>query len=163
MNTQQHTLNTTEHNSQNYNMIKEQLVQVIFTNITSLNGENTEEDLNMLISEKIAEDKLNTTEVVDATSLKGCISNRIQSELDLENIEPNGAWLYKDNTSEEWMFDRYDTIADAVRAAINMINATIICDAHVIPYDKLDADTAYYVDDRTDSVRIVELNKKATA
>lgn len=34
---------------------KEQLIKVIFASITELNGDDTEEELNMIISERIAE------------------------------------------------------------------------------------------------------------
>jgi hypothetical protein len=153
------TTKTTKHNITQNNTVKEQLVQVIFTNIITVNGENTEEDLNMLISERIASDKIKNTEIVNKNSLKGCVRTRKHKDVDLDELEPNGVWVYKDATSDDWMFDRYDTVADAVRAAINTIGATIICNGDIIVYDTIDKKTAYYVDSYTDMIKIVNLKK----
>lgn len=145
--------------SKNYETIKEQLVQVIYTNIAELNGEETEEDLNMIISERIAEDRLTHTIIDNKDSIHGYIESTKVGVVDSEDIEPNGAWIYRDETHNDWMLQRYDTIADAIRSAVKLINAMVLCDAMVIDYDTIDNDTAYYIDKRTDSVKVVELNK----
>lgn len=136
--------------------VREQLIQVIFAEITLLNGDNTEEDLNMVISRTIADEKLKNTKLVTNKSL---IAEQLESEVDIEKIEPKNAWIYSEGTTESWLFDKFDTIADAVRAAVKMINTKVICEGKIVTYDTLSDTEAYYIDNRDGKVKLVNLNK----
>lgn len=129
---------------------KEQLIKVIFASITELNGDDTEEELNMIISERIAEQDIQEMK-------KNIIAQKLESEIDIENKEMNGAYVYSYESMSNWMFKKFETIADAVREAVTMINAIVICDGDVITYDVLDDGQAYYIDNRVEKAKIVRL------
>jgi hypothetical protein len=64
-------------------------------------------------------------------------------------------FVYCNNSLVDWTFERFDTIADAVKKAVNYFNAYIICDGEVINYDALNDTTAYYY--AGDKMKIVKL------
>lgn len=129
--------------------VREWLEQILFEEITVLNGENTEEDLNMEIARELMNDKI---EKVDALVMK-----TFETEMDNNEVKPNGAWLYAGGLVDELIFERYDTIASAIKAAVSLINAKIICDGNIVTYDILNDNEAYYVDDTVGKVKIVSL------
>lgn len=140
--------------------IRQQLITVIYTSIAELNGEDTEEDLNMMISEKIADDKLNNAQLVTDGYIRGSKFEPMCDILNVDKIEPNGVWIYKDNTIDEWVLKRYDTVTEAVREAVGMIDAKIICNGKIIEYDTIDEGMAYYLDSKTEDVKLVTLEKQ---
>lgn len=111
-------------------------------------------DFDMIISDSIAREKASKSRIIDNTLIKGCMLNRAK---DQENIEINGAWVYRDETVASWIFKKYDTIADAIRHAIKEINTIVICDGNIVEFDRLNENQAYYVDNRTNEVKVVEL------
>lgn len=133
--------------------MRKQIETVLLAEITKLNGETTEEALNMVIMESILEERLKEVKV----NREALIQERLDSEIDNENTETNGVYVYNADSLESLIFDKYDTIADAVRAAIKMINATILCDGNIVNYDTIDNSTAYYIDERVNKVKIVNL------
>ena len=133
---------------------REQYEQVLFSEITHLNGDNTEEALNLMITQTIIEERIKEAELKDRNALVEAI---FDSKLTDENVEPNGVYLYNGSSIENLLFERFDTIADAVRAGVKQINAKIIKDGDIITYDSLDSDTAYYVDDKKEKVMLVDL------
>lgn len=135
------------------NELKLQFETVLLARITELNGEITEEGLNMAILESILEDKINEANL-DRESL---VVERLDSEMDNEQVEKNGVYVYNAYDEMGLLFNKHSTIADAIREAISMINALVICNGEVIEYDTLDNDTAYYIDDRIGKVKIVNL------
>lgn len=127
---------------------------VLLAEITELNGDITEEALNMAILESILEDRIKEIESSDKESL---VKERLNSEIDTENTEANGAYVYNAHGENGLVFNKHETIADAVREAVKMINSSIICDGVVMPFDIIDNKTAYYIDDRINKVKIVNL------
>lgn len=132
------------------NTLKKQLRQAIFSKANSLNGDNTEEELNMDISAIIADNALVHSLILDGTIEESDINGNY-------DIEPKGAWLYIDRSLDDWEFKKYNTIADAVRDAIKIIDAKIICDGSIVPYDAIDDSKAYYVDNRVNKIKMVEV------
>lgn len=129
--------------------VREEIEQLLFAEVTLLNGDNTEEDLNMEISKILADDIIENMNVVADTF--------DVVEDDGENV-PNGAYVYTSGSLTEMKFDRYSTVADAVRHAVRLIDAKIICDGQVVTYDSLDDDIAYYIDTRSNKAKLVSLN-----
>ena len=130
--------------------LEEQLLQVIYVSVTRLNGLETEEELNMLISETIARENLEEIK-------KNLIAEQLDSELDTEQILSNGAYIYSYKSLSDWEFKRVDTIADAVREAVKLIDATILYNGNVITYDTINSESAYYIDNDAGKVKIVQL------
>lgn len=128
--------------------LRENLVQVVLANVTRLNEENTEGELLMRISKELVEDKLKEGHLV---------VQALATENDTEQLVENGAYVYVEGTEENWNFDKYDTIADAVRAAVKLINAQVLYNGRVITYDTLNDDVAYYIDDEASKVKMVRM------
>lgn len=133
--------------------LREQFETVVLAEITDLNGEITEEGLNMAIMESIIEERVKAAQL-DREKL---VEERLISEDDNGKIEKNGVYVYNAYSEVGLLFDKYDTIADAVREAVKTINATILCDGEIIEYDALDAETAYYIDNRVGKVMLVNI------
>jgi hypothetical protein len=126
-----------------------ELEQILLVEITMLNGDNTEEDLNMAIAKEIMRDKLQQSE--------SFIIERLDSEVDTADIKANGVYVYVGGLIEELFFERFDTVADAIKTAVNKIDAKIICDGNIITYDILSDTEAYYIDEEVGKVKLVEL------
>lgn len=132
--------------------LERQLLQLIFVRVTALNGEETEADLNLVISENIMRDNLNDF------IKNNLVVETLKGEPDLEEkIIDNGVFVYNYKSLINWSFNKYNTIADAVRAAIKTLNATIICNGKVITYDILDDESAYYIDTDDNKMKIVTI------
>lgn len=136
--------------------VKQQLQAAVLSIITQLNGDNTEKELNIMIAQEIVEEKIVRARIVENTLL-GCKTDTYIKEKDIEKIEPNGAWVYKEDSLEDWTFKRHETIADAVREAIQMINSQVICNGETIVFDTLNEKEAYYLDNKENKAKIVEL------
>lgn len=121
-------------------LIKNTIMQIIFAEITVLNGDNTEEALNMLISEQIVED----------------ISKGKTSELNKETTI-DGAWVHTNNSLEDWVFERYDTVEEAIKHAVKMVNAKIISNGKLVMYDTLNDKEAYYLDNSENKLKVVAI------
>lgn len=130
--------------------LEKQLVQVIYARVTLLNGRDTEEDLNMIISEKIAHEAL-TSEARDL------IVETLHSERDKEEMTSKGVFVYTYGSITDFHFSRHNTIADAVREAVKLLDATILYNGDVITYDVIDDKSAYYVDENAKKVKVVTL------
>ena len=125
----------------------------VLAELAEVNGDITEEELNMVIMENIIEDRINEL----LKNRENLVKERLYSTIDTEKTEENGAYVYNAHGELGLVFDKYDTIADAVRNAVNMINAKVICNGEVITYDTIDSNTAFYVDNRENKVMIVNL------
>jgi len=66
----------------------------------------------------------------------------IQIEEEVEQVVENGVYVYK---LENFIFEKYNTIADAVRRALE-IDAMVLLNGEEIKYDKLSTNKAYYID-----------------
>lgn len=133
--------------------LRKQFETLLLAEITELNGEITEEGLNMAIMESIIEERVKAAQL-DREQL---VEERLLSEEDKGNIEKNGVYVYNAYGEMGLVFDKYDTIADAVKEGLKLINATILCDGEIIEYDVLDSETAYYIDNRAGKVMIVNI------
>lgn len=133
-----------------FNTTEETVEQLLFTEVTELNGHETEEELNMAIVKELMHEKLSEE------SFKKSVEE-LKSEIDKEANIKNGVFVFVDGDTYSWKYDRYDTIAEAVRHAVLEIDAKIICNGEIIIYDALSDEDAYYIDERTKTVKIVSL------
>lgn len=131
--------------------VQEQIKRIVFTRVRQLNGSNTEEDLSMVITEKLLSDKFSLEKLKKNIEI-------VNGELDNGKLEPNGAWMYRESSTEKWLFERFDTIADAIRAAVRNINTIVLCDGEEVNFDTLDNDKAYYIERNTGKIKVVNLN-----
>lgn len=131
--------------------VQEQIKRIVFTKVRELNGSNTEEDLSMVITEKLLADKFSLENLKKKIEV-------INGEIDDDKLQPNGAWIYRENPAEKWLFERFDTIADAIRAAVKNINAIVLCEGEEVNFDTLDNDRAYYIERLTGKIKVVNLN-----
>lgn len=135
-----------------------------------------ERQLEAVIREVVKESNIELDKVLQDEIVKNILDKRLQSMsrveaykiegfkvkskkvLDISKVEPNGVWIYSEPTVEEWVFERYDTIEQAIRAAIMYIgDVKIICDGEVINWDVIDNSKAVY-EDIYCSDRFVEVN-----
>ena len=123
--------------------VMENLRQIIFTKISTMNEDNTEEALISMITDNIL--KVSTINEV-------LTYNNRETVNDLPNKE---IYLYCNNSLHDWTYERCLDIADAVKKAIKLIDAYIICNGNIISYNTLNDKVAYYCID--DKVRIVKL------
>ena len=125
--------------------LKQELVQVLFEEISELNGDSTEGELNMDITRMIVEERLKTFNLVE----------KLKTEHDDKTDKPHGVWVYAANSVDNLVLDVFNTVAEAVKTAVKMIDAKIVCEGKLLTYDALNDNEAYYIDG--DIVRLVEL------
>ena len=133
--------------------LRKQFERVLLAEITELNGEITEEELNMVIMESIIEERAKKAQL----DREQIVEARLTSKEDTGKVEKNGVYIYNAHGEMGLMFNRYNTIADAVRDGLKLINAAILCEGEIIEYDVLDDETAYYTDNRVGKVMLVNI------
>lgn len=133
--------------------LRKQFERVLLAEITELNGEITEEELNMVIMENIIEERAKKAQL----DREQIVEARLTSKEDTGKVEKNGVYIYNAHGEMGLMFNRYNTIADAVRDGLKLINAAILCEGEIIEYDVLDDETAYYIDNRVGKVMLVNI------
>ncbi len=136
------------------NFFKRDIIIMMATIIAIRNGAETGGDLFMTISENIYNENLrNDTnnklgiKVVTVSSAKKSYK---------EEIRPNGAWVYSMDEKTGWIFERYDTIEDAVRRSIKLLGSMVLCDGKEIKYEAFEDNKAYYID-FDNKYKVVEL------
>ena len=72
------------------------------------------------------------------------VAYTVEPEMDSNETLEKGVFVYCNNSLVDWSYERFDTIADAIKMAVKCINAYIICNGEIINYDALDENTAYY-------------------
>lgn len=122
--------------------VRNPIMQIIFAEIKVLNGDNTEESLNMSISEQI---------IADISK-----DERNEKYKDYRECQ-DGAWVHSNNSLEDWVFERYDTVEEAVKHAVKMVNAQVISDGRVVMYDTLSDKEAYYLDNCENKLKVVAI------
>lgn len=125
--------------------LKQELVAAIFVEISKNNTDN-EEDLNMYISEKLIEHRFD---------------KRFKDNIQVLNVEvdnfkevPNGAWVYSINSLGDWVFERYNSIGEAVQRAVNIVGAVVICNGKEIAFEAFDDEHAYYIDNNENVIMV---------
>ena len=131
--------------------LNRKLFTAVYQRVLYLNGEDTEEDLSMEIAENIINKNINSN---PASKL---VSSVYASEPDTGDLLQDGVFVYNYKNLSDWQFEEFDTIADAVRCAVNMIGAMIIYNGNNISYSTLNDKQAYYVDENDKKVKIVDL------
>lgn len=135
-----------------------------------------ERQLEAVIREVVKESNIELDKVLQDEIVKNIVSKRLQSMskvetykiegfkvkskkvLDISKIEPKGVWVYSEPTVEKWIFERYDTIEQAIKAAIMYIgDVKIICDGEIINWDVVDNYRAVY-EDTSCNDRFVEVS-----
>lgn len=118
--------------------------QIVYEYVTYVNGEDTDKELNYMIAKEITKnnESLNT--------------NVINVEMDNEKELSTGCFIFTGNLAD-WTFTKYNTIAEAVRNAVKMINAHILYKGNTLIYDALSDTEAYYIDNESGKVKLVEL------
>ena len=128
----------------------EKTLEQIFEEVTELNGEETEEGLNMAIAQELIRERKKQNLLTTSIT-------RLDSEVDKGEKLEKGVYVYQNEDLFSWNFDRYDTMADAVRAAVLLVNATIIYNGEEVIYDALSDVDAYYINNETNKVMLVTL------
>ena len=132
--------------------LKNQMERIISERLTVINGSKTENELNNLIAKDLTSERISGKNSYEHIFGIDNIDNN-----DIWEIEPNGAWVYAEYSIEDWFFKRYDTISEAVRDAVNMIEAYVICDGEIVEYNTMSDGTAYYIDNRTNIIRVINI------
>jgi hypothetical protein len=130
--------------------VQERIKQVVFKRVRELNGNNTEEDLSMVITEKLVADKFNLKELSKNIQI-------VNGEPDEGKIEPLGAWVYRDGSVENWLFQKLDTIAEAIRLAIKNKGAIVLCNGEEVKFDVVSDELAYYIENGTGKIKVVSI------
>lgn len=114
--------------------------QVVSEMLRELNGVETEEVLISMITSTLVE----RSTVSSLFEQRDIVAYTVTPEQDDNNKVEKGVFVYCNNSLVDWSYERFDTIADAIRRAVKCINAYIICNGEIINYDALDEYTAYY-------------------
>lgn len=131
--------------------MKNNLRHVIREMLIEINELETEEDLINMITTTLVE----KSTVTDLFGQKNLVAYEVVPEKDANEKVEKGVFVYTNNSLVDWTFERFDTIADAIKNAVKKINAYIICNGEIIVYDALDENTAYYYSE--DTMRLVTL------
>lgn len=78
-------------------------------------------------------------------------------EQDTNDTKVNGVWVYKEGNLDNWVFKRYNTMAEAVRKALTIAGAIVLYNGYSVLFDKLNNNEAYYIDRETRKAYIVAL------
>lgn len=114
--------------------------QVVFERLREINGSDTEEALISMITATLVEE----SKVSKLFEQRDIIAYTVTPEQDEDKNIEKGVYVYCNNSLIDWSYERFDTIAEAIKRAVKCINAYIICNGEVISYDALDENTAYY-------------------
>lgn len=126
---------------------EKQLEAVIRENVQSYNNDLDKEFEEEIIRKTIAS-KMKELVIVDSRKIIGVKPNK-KHEYDVSKVEPNGVWIYREPTVKEWVFERYDTIEQAIKVAINYIeDVKIICDGEIVEWGIVDNYMAIYLDNQ---------------
>ena len=90
-------------------------------------------------------------------SILTTLITKLESEVDTGKKLDKGVFVYQNESLSSLVFDRYDTMADAVRAAALLVNAIILYNGKEVIYDILSNKDAYYIDNNTNKVMLIEL------
>lgn len=82
---------------------------------------------------------------------------KLESEVDTCKKLDKGVFVYQNRSLLSLVFDKYDTMADAVKAAALIVNAIILYNGKEVVYDILSNKDAYYIDNDTNKVMLIEL------
>ena len=114
--------------------------QVIIERVREINEIETEEALINMITSTLVE-KSNVSKLFEQRDI---IAYTVETEPDDQDVLEKGVFVYCNNSLVDWSYEKFDTIADAIRRAVKYFNAYVICDGNIINYDALDEKTAYY-------------------
>ena len=90
-------------------------------------------------------------------SILTTLITKLESEVDTGKKLGKGVFVYQNESLSSLVFDKYDTMADAVRAAALLVNAIILYNGKEVIYDILSDKDAYYIDNNTNKVMLIEL------
>ena len=82
---------------------------------------------------------------------------KLESEVDTGKKLDKGVFVYQNKSLLSLVFDKYDTMADAVKAAALLVNAIILYNGKEVVYDILSNKDAYYIDNDTNKVMLIEI------
>ena len=82
---------------------------------------------------------------------------KLESEVDTGKKLDKGVFIYQNESLLSLVFDKYDTMADAVKAAALLVNAIILYNGKEVIYDILSNRDAYYIDNDTNKVMLIEI------
>lgn len=126
------------------NFFKKEIIRMMATIIAIRNGVEDGGDLFMTISEGIYNENLKSGAIDKKSDIKIIIDSANRSYK--EQVRPNGAWVYSMDETTGWIFERYDTIEEAVRRSIKLLGSIVLCDGKEVKYEAFDANRAYYID-----------------
>ena len=120
--------------------LERQLGHVIFERVSDINGFDMEEALMSMITERV-KTSCNVNKVLAKAGIEAYTVP--VEDASNEKVE-KGVYVYCSQSILDWTYERFDTIADAIRTAVRMFDAYIISNGNIIKYDALDDNTAYY-------------------
>ena len=123
-----------------------QLEAVIRENVHKSNDEMDIELENSIVN-CVLEKKLRGIKRVDGDKVLGVQSKKGKDPREVAKLEPNGAWIYSEPTVKEWVFERFDTVEQAVREAARCIgDVKVICNGVILQWSLLSDSVAVYED-----------------
>ena len=82
---------------------------------------------------------------------------KLESEVDTGKKLDKGVFVYQNESLSSLVFNKYDTMAYAVKAAALLVNARILYSGKEVIYDILSNRDAYYIDNDTNKVMLIEI------
>ena len=96
--------------------------QVIIERVREINEIETEEALINMITSTLVE-KSNVSKLFEQRDI---IAYTVETEPDDQEVLEKGVFVYCNNSLVDWSYEKFDTIADAIRRADKYINAYVI-------------------------------------
>lgn len=120
--------------------MKAEIKRIVALNL--LDGVDIEEELCMEISDNVLDRVMEISKISDNTT---------------KNIVGHGAWVYSNGIEYPWIFERYDTIEDAVRRAVGLIGASVVFNGKIVRYNTVENNMVYYINPDTDIARYLRV------
>lgn len=130
---------------------KKQLIRIIAKQVSELNGEVNTEDLNMTIAKTIVNEKFKNSTFMDNVQI-------LKGEKDNGIVYKNKVWVYRDGIDKSWVFEGFNTIAEAINKAVKLVNSVILLNGEELLFDMFDDNTAYYIEHNTGKVKVVDIH-----
>lgn len=120
--------------------------RAVFERVTEINDSNMEKELLHMITDRVVKNSSINKVLLE----KGILAYN-NDEVD------NAVYVFCNSSLFDWTFEKFDSIPDAIKNAVQYINAYIICNGEVVRYDAIDDKTAYYY--KNDNLRLVHLGE----
>lgn len=110
-----------------------------------INGENTDNELNEAIYESAIRPNL---------KLVYPCKNSVTRD---KNDFSQWVWVYTNTSIENLSMKAFETVEEAISAAVRTINSYVLYRGNVVEFDTIDDNTAYYIDNSTRAKKLVSI------